>query len=162
MQDPTGASIIPGTLLLNEQGKIFEAMETDASIAKEQLVKVKTRQGHTYLRLWHIFVITSHLRYLNQQGLSDVWKRRYEKHVRPKVRQEILERKARIGAIATSVRETRDAPCSYVTEGCQGTMTVDGEWATGVTLPSGYTAQPGELLRFYHMICKTCGFEQWS
>lgn len=44
------------------------------------------------------------------------------------------------------------------------TLTVDGEWSLGVTLPTGYTPAPGELVKNHWMECSSeaCGFNQAS
>lgn len=44
------------------------------------------------------------------------------------------------------------------------TLEIDGEFSVGVTLPTGYTPAPGELVKNHYMECSSeaCGFEQAS
>jgi hypothetical protein len=45
---------------------------------------------------------------------------------------------------------------------CVGTLTVKGHFGIGEELLSGYTPEPGELVKNDHMKCDTCDFEQFS
>lgn len=66
---------------------------------------------------------------------------------------------AKLAPTVTTERRQRDGqPCPAC--GCS-TLTVDGEWGLGVTLPNGYTPGKGELVSNHYMQC-ACGFEQAS
>ena len=45
---------------------------------------------------------------------------------------------------------------------CGGGLIVDGYFATGEELPSGYTPEPGELVKNNIMKCEDCGDWQVS
>ena len=55
-------------------------------------------------------------------------------------------------------RDEKVYPCCD----CSGLEVVDGEWATGEELPSGYTPKANELVRIHSITCTREGLKQVS
>ena len=96
--DPAGDEIVEGSLLLNEQGKVFMAMKTDATIIAEKHVRarlVNKSLKETYLMVNHVFIINDGLLHkaIDQKTLQEVWQKYYEEYVRPASRQAIADRR---------------------------------------------------------------------
>ena len=62
-------------------------------------------------------------------------------------------------SIPMTYRDTKVITCECGVRGIKWAAQVDGEWATGATLPSGYMPPPDELVRIHSWWCPGCGLQ---
>ena len=90
--DMTGSPISVGDLLVDDRGLVFVALETDATIAAEGLVRGRGKSGERLLRQRFVLRVPGAGALLKEE-LRDMWRFAYEQHRRPMVRRELAERR---------------------------------------------------------------------
>ena len=93
IEDAAGKSVRPGDWLLEDRGKVWQALPTDPTFLKERLVKVVKGVGHTYLHIDQVFLINEATSNWPQQELRKLWESFYEKYCRISSRQAISDRR---------------------------------------------------------------------
>ena len=103
--DLSGRTITPGSYLIDDRGKAWRVLRTDATFRQQSLMRVvelRIRRGvitdtakHTYARAYMTFVIE---RPKTARENGAIWRQRYAEEVRPEKRAALLARKARLSA----------------------------------------------------------------
>lgn len=96
LEDARGIALHIGDHVIDDRGKVFVILATDATIARENQVRVHEVKGKTfgaplYLPCGMIFRLNA---YHSQAENRKLWRELYEHYVRPRSQAHIKERKA--------------------------------------------------------------------